>query len=135
MSGVAIQHRSVPVADLSRVVQHDYLSGKILGSSGRLVLGVTGDVAATQLLDGDVLDVEANVVAGHGFGECLVVHLHGLDLGGQSCRGEGHDHARLEDAGLDSAHRHSSNATDLVDVLEKKLSVALDPTKERFVLT
>ena len=36
-----------------------------------------------DVLDGDVLDVEADVVAGKSLGHGLVVHLHRLYLGGQ----------------------------------------------------
>ena len=56
-------------------LQNIYLGGEVLGSAGGLVLGVGGDVSSLDVLDGDVLDVEANVVAGHGLGQRFVVHL------------------------------------------------------------
>ena len=59
-----------------------YLSVEVLALLGWVVLGVGGDVATTDFLDGDVLDVEANVVAGKSLGERLVVHLHRFDLEG-----------------------------------------------------
>lgn len=62
VGGVAIQDGGVAVGDLARVVQHDDLSEEVGGTLGRVVLGVTGDVAAAQLLDRDVLHVEADVV-------------------------------------------------------------------------
>ena len=47
-----------------------------------------------------------------------MVHLHGLDFSGQVVRGEGDDHAGLDDTGLHTADGHSSNTADFVDVLE-----------------
>ena len=85
---------------------------------GRVVLRVAGHVAALDVLDGEVLHVEADVVAGHGLGEGLVVHLDGLHLGGEAGGGEGHDHAGLDHAGLDAAHGDGADTADLVHVLE-----------------
>ena len=118
VSGVAIQDGAVAVADLARVVQDDDLSGEVLGSAGGVVLGVGGDVATLDVLDGDVLDVEANVVSGDSLGEGLVVHLHGLDLSGQLVGGEGDDHAGLDDSGLHTTHGDCSNTSDFVDILK-----------------
>ncbi len=123
MSSVAIQDRGVAVADLAGVVQDDDLSGEVLAARGGLVLGVGGNVATLDVLDGDVLDVEAHVVSRGGLGEGLVVHLHGLDLSGEHHRGEGHHHARLDDASLHTAHGHSSNTADLVDILWEENNV------------
>lgn len=62
VGGVAIQDGGVTVTDLAGVVQHDDLSEEVGSSLGRVVLGVTSDETTTQLLDGNVLDVEADVV-------------------------------------------------------------------------
>ena len=117
MRGVAVEDGAVAVADLAGVVQHDHLGREVRDTRGGLVLGVGGHVASLDVLDGDVLDVEANIVSGDGLGQRLVVHLHGLDLGGQLVGGEGDDHAGLDDAGLHSAHGHCANTSDFVDVL------------------
>ena len=42
-------------------------------------------------------------------------------LSGQLARSESDDHAGLQDAGLDTPHRHSADATDLVDILCRAL--------------
>ena len=97
-----------------------YLGVEVLALLGWVVLGVGGDVATTDFLDGDVLDVEANVVAGKSLGEGLVVHLHRLDLSGQHVGGEGDDHAGLDDASLNSANGHCSNTSNFVHILEEK---------------
>ena len=59
---VAIENGGVTVRDLARVVQHDDLSEEVSSSLGWVVLGITSNETTTQLLDGDVLNVEANVV-------------------------------------------------------------------------
>ena len=78
------------------MVQDNDLGGEVLSGTSGVVLGVRGDVSSLDVLDGNVLDVEANVVSGHGLGQRLVVHLYGLDFSGQVVRGEGDDHAGLD---------------------------------------
>ena len=62
VGSVAIQHGGVTVANLAGVVQHDDLGEEVSSTLGWVVLGVTGNVATTQFLDGHVLDVETDVV-------------------------------------------------------------------------
>jgi len=102
---VAIQDRGVAVLDLARVGHDDHLGGERLHTLGRIVSVVGGDVATLDVLDGNVLAVEADVVSGDSLGEGLVVHLDGLHLGGKSAGAEAHGHTRLDDTGLDTAHR------------------------------
>lgn len=90
-------------------VDQTHLSVEALSSLWWVVLAVTSDVSTTDFLDGDVLDVEANVVPGHGFGQRLVVHFHGLHLSGQVGGSEGDDHAGLQDTGLNTADGDSSD--------------------------
>merc|ERR1712117_797029 len=118
VSGVAIQDRGVSVADLSRVVQDNDLGGEAGAGRGGLVLGVGGDVATLDVLDGDVLNVESNVVTRSSFRQGLVVHLHGLDFSAQCSGGKSDDHTGLDDASLHTTDGHCSNTADLVDILE-----------------
>lgn len=120
MSSVAVEDGRVAGADLTGVVENDDLGVEAVAALGGVVLGVTGDVATTDLLDGDVLDVETDVVTGETLGKLLVVHLDGLDLSGDVGGGEGDDHAGLDGTGLDTADGNSANTADLVDVLEGK---------------
>merc|ERR1719393_100183 len=120
VSGVAIKDGAVAVGDLSGVVKDDDLGGEVSHTSGGLVLGVGGDISSLDVLDGDVLDIEANVVSGDSLGEGLVVHLHGLDLSGQHVGGEGDDHSWLDDTSLNSTDGHCSNTSDFVNILEGK---------------
>merc|ERR1712165_172336 len=118
VGGVAVEHWGVAVGHLSRVVQHDDLGGEVRDTGGRLILGVGGDVASLDVLDRHVLDVEANVVAGNGLRQGLVVHLDGLDLSGEVDGGEGDHHARLDHTSLHTTHGHCSNTSNFVDILE-----------------
>merc|ERR1719348_1499234 len=116
--GVAIEHWRVAVGHLSGMVEDDDLGGEVGDTGGGLVLRVRGDVASLDVLHGDVLDVEANVVAGDGLGEGLVVHLDRLHLSGEVDGGEGDDHAGLDHSSLNTTNGHCANATNLVNILE-----------------
>jgi hypothetical protein len=120
VGSVAIEDGCVAGTDLTRVVEDDDLGVEGVATLGGVVLGVTSNVATTDLLDGDVLDVEADVVTGKTLGELLVVHLDGLDLGGNTSGGEGNNHTTLDGTGLDTTDGHRANTTDLVDILEGK---------------
>jgi len=120
VSSVAIQDWGITGADLTGVVENDDLSVERLSSLGRVVLGVTSNVATTDFLDGDVLDVEANVIAWETLDKLLVVHLDGLDFSGDTSGSEGDDHTGLDDTGLNTTDWHRANTTNLVDILEGK---------------
>ena len=92
VSGVAIQDWGVTVTDFTWVVQDDDLSGEVNGTLGWIVLGVGGNVSTSDILDGDVLDVETNIVTWSGFWERFVMHLNGLDFSGDVDWSEGNDH-------------------------------------------
>ena len=126
MSGVTIEDGAVAVGDLSGVVEDDDLGGEVRHTRGWLVLGVGGDVSSLDVLDRDVLDVEANVVSRNSLGERLVVHLHGLDLSGQHVGGEGDDHAGLDDTGLNTTHGDCSNSSDFVHILGYKYTLVVN---------
>ena len=118
VGSVAVQDGSVTSTDLTGVVQDNDLSIEGGSAHGRVVLGVTSDVATTDLLDGDVLDVETNVVTGNTLGELLVVHLNGLDFSGDVGGGEGNDHTGLQDTSLDTADGNCADTADLVNILK-----------------
>ena len=99
-----------------------YLGVEVLALLGWVVLGVGGDVATTDFLDGDVLDVEANVVAGKSLGEGLVVHLHRLHLSGQLRGGEGDNDARLDNTSLNPTNRHRTNTSNFVKNISRPTS-------------
>jgi hypothetical protein len=120
VGSVAIQDWSITSTNLTWVVEDDNLGIEGLGSLWRVVLGVTSDVTTANFLDGNVLDVESDVVTWETLNELLVVHLDGLDFSGNTSWGEGNDHAGLDDTGLDTADWYCANTTNLVHILEGK---------------
>lgn len=120
VGSVAIENGGVTSTDLARVVEDNDLGGEGSGSQRGVVLGVTSDVSTSDLLNRDVLHVEADVVTGETLGKLLVVHLDGLDFSGDVGGSEGNDHTGLDNTSLDTADGHRSNTTDLVDILEGK---------------
>jgi hypothetical protein len=120
VGSVAIEDWCVTSTDLTGVVEDDDLGVEGLSTLGGVVLGVTGNVATTDLLDGDVLDVEADVVTGNTLDKLLVVHLDGLDFSGDTSGGEGDDHTGLDNTGLDTTDGNRANTANLVHILEGK---------------
>jgi hypothetical protein len=118
VGSVAIQDWSVTGTDLTGVVEDDDLGVEGSGTHWWIVLGVTADVSTTDFLDGNVLDVETNVVSGNTLDELFVVHFDGLDFSGDVGWSEGDNHTGLDDTGFDTTDWDSSDTTDLVDVLE-----------------
>jgi hypothetical protein len=118
VGGVAVQHWGVAVANLSRVVHDDDLGGEAGSLLGRVILGVGGHIPTLQILHSNVLHVEANIVTRKGLLESLVVHLHRLHLSSQTAGTKGNNHTRLDDTGLNTANRDSSNTTNLVHILK-----------------
>jgi len=118
VGGVAIENWGVTFLDFTWVVQDDDLGVEGFGFSGWVVFAVGADVTSSNILDGDVLDVEADVVAWDTLWDLSVVHLDGFDFGGDVGWSEFDDHTGFDDTGFDSADWHSSDTTDLVDVLE-----------------
>lgn len=75
VTGVAIEDGGIAVLDGTRVVEDDDLSEEHLGIRARVVLRVGGDVTSLDILDGQVLNVETNVISGLGLFNLLVVHF------------------------------------------------------------
>jgi len=116
--GVAVEDWAVAGTDLTWMVHDDDLGGEGVAFTCWVTLGVGGDETTTDVLGGDVLDVEADVVSWNGFWEGFMMHFNGLDFGGDTGWGELDDHTWLQDTGFDSADWHCADTGDLVDVLE-----------------
>ncbi|KAK7236862.1 hypothetical protein SO694_0009205 [Aureococcus anophagefferens] len=79
---VAVEHGRVARRDLAGVVHDDDLGEEGVRALGRVLLGVAAHEAAAEVLDGDVLHVEAHVVAGHGLGSdswCISTDLTSVE--------------------------------------------------------
>jgi len=118
VGGVAIEHGGVTGTDLTRMVENDDLGVEGRGLLGRIVLRVRSDVTATNILDRDVLDVEADVITGQTFHELLVVHFDGLHFGGDANGSESNNHAGLDDTSFNTANWYRANTADLVHILK-----------------
>jgi len=118
VGSVAIKNWSVTSTNLTWVVKNNDLSVEGFSTLWWIVLGVTSDVSTTNFLDGNVLDVEADVVSRNTLNELFVVHLNGLDFGGDTSWGEGDDHTGFDDTGLNTTDWHRANTSDLVDILK-----------------
>merc|ERR1719498_632809 len=75
MGSVAIEDGAVTVGDLTGMVKNDNLSIEGDGFSGGVVLGIRADVTSSDILDGDTLNVESDVVTGNSFGHRFVMHF------------------------------------------------------------
>jgi hypothetical protein len=102
------------------VVEDDNLSVEGSGFLGGVVLGVRRDVPSASILDGHVLDVEADVVTGKTSLELLMMHFDGLDLRSHVGTRERDDHAALDRPSLHTADGHGTDTADLVHILEWK---------------
>ena len=89
---MTVEDWAVSIADLARVVENNHLGGEVRHSGGGLVLGVRGDVSSLDVLDRDVLDVEANIVTWFGLWEGFVVHFNRLDFSGELGWSESNNH-------------------------------------------
>jgi len=118
VGGVAIQDWGVTFLDFTWVVQDDDLGVEGFGFSGWVVFAVRADVTSSDIFDGDVFDVETDVVTWYTLWDLSVVHFDGFDFSGDVGWGEFDDHTGFDDTGFDSADWHSSDTTDLVDILK-----------------
>jgi len=90
--GMAIEDWGVTFLDFTRVVQDDDLGVERFGFEGWVLFGVGANVTSSDVFDGDILDVETDVVAWETFWDLGVVHLDGFDLSGDVGWSEFDDH-------------------------------------------
>jgi len=118
MGGMAIKDRSVTSTNLTRVVKNNNLSIERFSTLWWIVLGITSNIATTNFLYGNVLDVEANVVTRKTLNELFVVHFHGLDFSGDTSWGKCNNHTSFDSTSLDTTDWHRSDTANLVDILK-----------------
>jgi len=118
MGGMAIKNWSVSVLDLTWMVKDNNLGEEHLSILGWVVLGVRADISSLDILDGQVLDVETNIVSWESLLNDFVMHLDGLNFSGDVHWSEGNNHTGLELSSLNSSDWDCSNTSNLVDILE-----------------
>lgn len=80
----------------------------------------------------DPLHVETNVVTRRTLLKLLVVHFDGLNFSSDVRGCECDNHSSLDDTGLDTADRNSTDTTDFVHILERKTEWLVGGTTWRF---
>nr|GMD73532.1 translation elongation factor 1-alpha [Ipomoea batatas] len=120
VGSVAVQHGSISITDLSRVVHDDDLRGEVSSSFGWVILGVRGNITTLQILHSNILNVEPNIVTGKCLLKGFVVHFNRLNFSGKTRRSKCHNHTRLQDTSLHTTHRDGTNTTNLVHILKWK---------------
>jgi len=128
VSSVAIENGCITVVDLTRVLHDDNLSSEVSRLCRRIVLSITANITTTDILDGDVLDVETDVITGNSLSKLLVVHLDRLDLSSHRSRSEGDNLVGLEDTSLHTTDGHCADTTDLVNILKRDTKRLIDRT-------
>lgn len=76
MGSVAVEDGGVAILNLSGVVHDDDLCEEVLDFFRGIVLGVSADVSSLDVLDGETLDVESDVVSRNGFRNGFVMHFN-----------------------------------------------------------
>jgi hypothetical protein len=82
VGGVAIQDGGISVLDLTGVVKNDNLSEESNSGSGRIFFGVRGNISSFNFFDGNIFNIETDIVSWNGFSELFVMHFNGFDISG-----------------------------------------------------
>jgi hypothetical protein len=114
---MAIQNWGISVLDLTGVVHDDDLSGESSTFSSWVVLRVRADHTSSDIFNGNVFDVESDVVTGGGFTQRFVMHFYGFNFSSNHSWGKSDGHTWFEDTGFDSSDWDCSNTTDFVNIL------------------
>jgi len=73
---MAIQDWGISSTNLTGVVEDNDLGIERVAALGGIILGISADVSTTDFLDGNVLDVESNVVSGKTLKQGFVMHFN-----------------------------------------------------------
>jgi len=82
MSSVAIKDRGISITDLSRVIEDDNLGVKVFSFSSRVILFIGANISSLDVFNGDILDIETNVIPRNGFQHRFVMHFNRLNFSG-----------------------------------------------------
>jgi len=82
MGGVTIQNGRVTSLDLTGVIQDDNLSVESSNFSSGIILGIRGNITSFKIFNGNVFDVETNIVSGDSFLESFMMHFNGFTFSG-----------------------------------------------------
>lgn len=102
------------------MIKDDDLGEESFSSSCGVSLGIRGNVSSFDFFDGNIFDIESDIVSWNGFSELFVMHFDGFDLGGLIRGGEVDIHIGLQDSGFDSSDGDCSDTSDFVNILKWK---------------
>jgi len=117
VGSMAIQDWGISVLDLTGVVHDNNLGSESSTFSGGVVLGVRADHTSSNIFDGNVFNVESDIVTWGGFGQSFVMHFDGFDFSGNVSGGKSDGHTGFQDTSFDSSDWNSSNTTNFVNIL------------------
>lgn len=117
MGSVAIQHRAISVRDLTGMVHDDDLGLEGIYLLSRVVLGIGGYITSLDVLYGNVLYVETNIVSWNSFQQLFMMHFYGFTFSLDGHGGEEDSHTGFQGTSFYSSYRYSTDTTDLVHVL------------------
>nr|ACU18045.1 unknown [Glycine max] len=117
---VAVKDWCVSITNLARMVHDNDLGCEVGSFLGRVVLGVGCNKTTLEILDCNILHIKSNIVTWKSLCESLMVHLNRLNLSCQPSGTKSHHHTRLHNPSLYTSHWHSTNTTNLVDILQWK---------------
>merc|ERR1711964_570358 len=99
------------------VIENDDLCKEGFGFLSGVLLAVRGNHTTLDVLDGNVLDIESNIVSWDSNFNGSVMHFNRFYFSGHSSWRECESHTSLDGSGLNTSHWNSSNTTNLVHIL------------------
>jgi hypothetical protein len=132
VSSMAIKDGAVTCSNLTRMIQNDDLSRERFTSLCGVVLGVRSDVTTADILNGNVLDIETNVVTRTSFDKSFVMHFDRLHFSGDTRGSKANSHTSLDLASFDTTNGHCSDSTDLVNILKGKTKWLVNGARRLF---
>jgi len=107
VGGVAVEHLSIAITNLTRMVHDDNQRSEARSLHRRIFLGVWGDITTLD-----------NIITREGLLKSFMVQLDRLNFSCQPRGTEGDNHSRLEDSSFYAAYWECTNTTNLVHVLK-----------------
>lgn len=106
--------------DGSGVIKNDDLSQESNSFSRWVSFRVRGNISSFKFFDGNVFNIETNIVSWNSFGELFVMHFNRFDHSGFISRGKVTFHIGFKDTGFNSSDGDCSNSSNFVNILERK---------------
>jgi hypothetical protein len=76
MSSVTIKYWAITVTNLTRVVNYNNLGDEMIAFSSGVAFGVRADISSLNILNGDVFNVETNIISWGSLRDGFVMHFN-----------------------------------------------------------